>query len=131
MKTSFRNQVHNVVAVDQFIRKRLAGAGAGLNGGEPNLIGINYEEELSFRLPGSDEAFQIFTATLISKSYFLHYRSRPEPETKVLKVNLKVADLAGLEQELSILLENIGPADYVNTVLQKQYLPAPKQRLAG
>lgn len=134
MKTSFRNQVRNVVALEQFIRKRLQQPenGSGLGGAEPALIGINFGEELSFRLPGSGEAFHIFTATLQRKSYFLQYRSRIEPETNILKVNLKVADLTALEQELSIILENIKPIDYVFTVWQQQQkLNIPKQKLAG
>jgi hypothetical protein len=131
MKTSFRNQVRNVVALDQFIRKRLVQAGSGKGGAEPVLIGINFGEELSFRLPGSDEAFNIFIATLKRKSYFLHHRSRAEPEAKILKVNLKVADITALEQELSIILENITPADHVTTVLQRQHRQARKQKLAG
>ncbi|MGV3588519.1 MAG: hypothetical protein ACO1OF_16050 [Adhaeribacter sp.] len=132
MKTSFRNQVRNVVALEQFIRKRLQQTGPGLGGVEPALIGINFGDELSFRLPGSGEAFNIFTATLQRKSYYLQYHSRTEPDTNILKVNLKVNDLSALEQELSIILENIKPVDYVFTVLQQQQrLNVPKQKLAG
>ncbi|GEO07221.1 hypothetical protein AAE02nite_48850 [Adhaeribacter aerolatus] len=130
MKTSFRNQVHNVVALDQFIRKRLVQHNSGEKSTETTLIGINFGDELSFRLPGSAEAFNIFTATLQRKSYFLNYRSRADAATNLLKVNLKVADLGALEQELSIILENIKPLDYVFTVLQ-QRREILKQKLAG
>ena len=131
MKTSFRNQVRNVVALDQFLRKRLTAAGSGLGGAAPAFIGINFGEELSFRLPGSAEAFNIFTATLKRKSYFLYHRSQAEPESNILKVNLKVADMIALEQELSIILENIKPTDYVATLLQKQPRHNRKSKLAG
>ncbi|MDB5261616.1 MAG: hypothetical protein JWQ14_897 [Adhaeribacter sp.] len=131
MKTSFRNQVRNVVALDQFIRKRIVRAGNGLGGAEPALIGIDMGEELSFRLPGSAEAFSIFTATLKQKSLFLHHRSTADLEKNILKVKLKVADMAALEQELSIILENIRPTDYVFTVLQRRHRNVQRQKLAG
>ena len=130
IKLSFQNQVRNVVALHSWLTKR-----SDFDAAVPltKFWTVNQRggQGLSFKLPGSPEAFQLFGNTLFRKSYVLQQRGSLHTDTNILKINLAVLELTALDQELSIVLENIQPTDYVATVLQQRIRYARIQKMAG
>ena len=129
---SLRAQVRNAIAVTNWLQRQNTaisqGQDAGLN---PNFLAPPNIETLTFRFVSSPEAFDLFTATLGRRSFFLHYHSQTDRENQQIKVRLKMAQLPEWEQELSILFENITIAVYLDTLLSHQQQSTLPKRKAS
>ncbi|QNF31885.1 hypothetical protein HUW51_03795 [Adhaeribacter swui] len=119
---SLRAQVRNSVALIKFLHSKKtdyavpeAATGAA-PAGKPSSFG----ESLTFRFSTDPEAFTLFTETLLRKSYFLHHSAEVDPEHQLLKVRVAESRLPELEQELSIVFENIKPVNYLETYLLRK-----------
>jgi len=128
---SFQAQVRNAVALIKWLHHKSVGNVPAVNSTAQELQAwqSSFGESLSFRFSTSPEAFALFTDTLLRKSYFLHHHAQVNPESQLVKVRVAVSRLPELEQELSIVFENIKPINYLETrLLQKQQVRFPKRQ---
>ncbi|MGV3505154.1 MAG: hypothetical protein ACO1O1_15700 [Adhaeribacter sp.] len=114
--SSLRKQVRNVVAVGSWLARPHRPGDAALKGQLAALQGSR-PEELSFHLPASDEAFSLFTRTLLRTNAYLRANARVDARQQVLKVRVDFQHLEAWEFELSVNFEQITPAAYVKTLL--------------
>ncbi len=111
---SFRSQVRNSVAVANWLQHRYK-----ITPEQPPWPDLWQDSPvLTFRFQASELAFHVFAHTLIRKSYYLHRQTQILPETQLLQINHQNIPLVRLEQELSVVLEDLCPRDYLATLLQ-------------
>jgi hypothetical protein len=122
----FRSQVRNSVAVANWLQQRYKITPEQL----PWQNLLQTSPVLTFRFKASELAFNVFTHTLIRKSYYLHRQAQILPQTQLLQVNHQNIPLSRLEQELSVVLEDLHPRDYLATLLQQKQAGA-ESKLAG
>ncbi|RDC61425.1 hypothetical protein [Adhaeribacter pallidiroseus] len=115
---SLRAQVRNSVALIKFLHaKKVDYTGIET---EPASKQNAFGESLTFRFSTDPEAFYLFADTLLRKSYFLHHHAEVDPDNQLLKVRVAESRLPELEQELSIVFENIKPINYLETYLLRK-----------
>lgn len=127
---SFQAQVRNSVALIKWLHAKTVSNPSEVSSTtqESRTWQSSFGESLSFRFSTSPEAFVLFTDTLLRKSYFLHHHAQVNPESQLIKVRVAVSRLPKLEQELSIVFENIKPINYLESrLLQKHPSRFPKR----
>ncbi|PSR52019.1 hypothetical protein AHMF7605_00020 [Adhaeribacter arboris] len=128
---SFQAQVRNSVALLKWLHAKTGNKALAVNSTGQDLLTwqSSFGESLTFQFSTSSEAFTLFSDTLLRKSYFLHHHAQVDPEKQLIKVRVAVNRLPELEQELSIVFENIKPINYLETqLLQKQQLHLEKRQ---
>lgn len=125
---SFKAQIRNSVALIKWLHAKSGSGQSSASTNDQELLAwqSSFGESLSFRFAASAGAFNIFAETLLRKSYFLHHHAQINPEGQIIKVRVATSRLPELEQELSIVFENIKPVNYLQTrLLQKQQAQFP------
>ncbi len=119
---SLRAQVRNSVALIKFLHaKKIDNSLPGeITGTEQPVKQSSFGESLTFRFSTDPEAFTLFADTVLRKSYFLHHHAEVDPQNQLLKVRVAESRLPELEQELSIVFENIKPINYLETYLLRK-----------
>ncbi|QMU28872.1 hypothetical protein [Adhaeribacter radiodurans] len=128
---SFQAQVRNSVALIKWLHAKTGNKTTAVSstGQEPFTWQSSFGESLSFRFSTNSDAFTLFSDTLMRKSYFLHHHAQVDTFNQLIKVRVAVNRLPELEQELSIVFENIKPINYLETqLLQKQQLYFSKRQ---
>lgn len=131
---SLQTQLRNSVALTKWLHRKGAILSADTSGtAVRGLMALQnaFGERLSFRFVTSPEAFILFTDTLLRKSYFLHHHAQVNPGSQLLQVRVAVSRLPELEQELSIVFENIKPENYLETLLLQKQQRWQVRRQAG
>ncbi len=119
---SLRAQVRNSVALIKFLHaKKTDNSLLGeITGTEQQVKQSSFGESLTFRFSTDPEVFTLFTDTLLRKSYFLHHHAEVDSRNQLLKVRVAESRLPELEQELSIVFENIKASNYLETYLLRK-----------
>ena len=118
---SLRAQVRNSVALIKFLHAKKGDFTISETiAATPVTKQSSFGESLTFRFFTDPEAFHLFADTLLRKSYFLYHHAEVDPENQLLRVRVAESRLPELEQELSIVFENIKPINYLETYLLRK-----------
>ncbi|MDQ4141032.1 MAG: hypothetical protein M3142_10965 [Bacteroidota bacterium] len=130
---SFQAQLRNSVALLKWLHGKTGNNPLTVSSSGQELLTwqSSFGESLSFRFSTSPEAFTLFADTLLRKSYFLHHHAQVDLANQIIKVRVAVNRLPELEQELSIVFENIKPVNYLETQLLQKHQTVLSKRQAG
>lgn len=131
IKTTFRKQLRNVVAVNGFWQNKITVGPAPGNIPAAIYLEEANEKGLTFKLPGSLAAFGLFVTTLCRKSFLVYNRATLMAEENSIKLQLNMAELTKLEQELSIVIEHLNTTDYIATLVQWQIKKRQLEKIAS